>query len=442
MKRFIPVSLAILLGLVSAAELVSDSNLFLQAAESTSTTAGNSVSQKIKGWASEASEDLARLNCLMYNDLTFFDLRSLEKGNTYEYLNYNFNFCQRLVDEKGEKAFALLEVGEDYTKLTDGGRPSKVTAVLNTETNKRHISFVQDGGENCLAAPADAPRTLSVFYEITCDSSITDAPTLGATNVDLVSDPCQPKVTFAHKVGCPVFEATSIVRYLSENPYVLGAILILFGSIVTFYGGLYFPWVLATIVGGVTFLVCLLFCSIFGLLVALDKGKEASGGEIALAILSFVVSGGLGVLAGIFIKAVRRYGLMLLGGTAGFFLGFLLYTFVFAQWAKTVYLLGFLCFVGFLLGAYLTYKFDKTLIVYLTAFIGAYSLIRGISMFAGKYPNEIFIYQQLSNGAFDGLTWEFYAYFASMVVTGVLGVLHQRHKGYHEHHHDDYYKQA
>lgn len=441
MKRFIPVSLAILLGLVSSTKVISDSNLFLQSTEASASASSSGVSATVKEWTQEASEDLARLNCLLYNDLTFFDLRALEKGNTYTYLNYHFNFCQRLKDESGRTTFAYFDQASNMKRLTDGNRPVSVTAVLNEDTNKRHISYEMKGGENCPLSTNSPKDDYSVFFEITCDSSITDAPVLGATNVDL-TDPCRPQVRFAHKVGCPVFEATSIVRYLSENPYVLGAILIVFGSIVTFYGGLYFPWVLATLVGGVTFLVCLLFCSIFGLLVALDKGKGATGGEIALAVLSFLVSGGLGVLAGLFIKAVRRYGLMLLGGTAGFFLGFLLYTFVFAQWAKTVYLLSFLCFTGFVAGAYLTYKFDKALIVYLTAFIGAYSLIRGISMFAGKYPNEIFIYQQLSNGAFDGLTWEFYAYFASMVVTGILGVLHQRHKGYHEHHHDDDYKQA
>lgn len=108
--------------------------------------------------------------------------------------------------------------------------------------------------------------------------------------------------------------------------------------------------------------------------------------------MSFLVAGGAGALAGWFIHAIRRIGLMLLGATAGFFLGFLLYTFVFAQWLQHVALLATLCFLGATILGYLTYKYDKLLIVYLTAFLGAYSFIRGISMFAGKYPNEIFLY--------------------------------------------------
>lgn len=321
--------------------------------------------------------------------------------------------------------------------MTDGNRPSKVQAVLNTNEDgaKRHIYFEIDGGDKC-----DDTQTYTTRYEITCDASITEKPKLTAENLNL-TEPCRPKLTFAHKTGCPVFEATSIVRFLAENPYVLGAILIFLGAIVTFYGGKFFPMVLAGITGGVTFFVVLLLASVLGLLVALDKGKSSSGGEIALCVLSFVVAGGAGALAGMFIHAIRRIGLMFLGATAGFFIGFLLYTFVFAQWLQHVAVLATLCFLCSVALGYLTYKYDKLLIVYLTSFLGAYAFIRGISMYAGKYPNEIFLYQQLSNNAFDGLGYEFYLYLASMVITGVLGVFHQKSKGFHKHGDDDYYKQ-
>lgn len=136
----------------------------------------------------------------------------------------------------------------------------------------------------------------------------------------------------------------------------------------------------------------MLLASVLGFLVALEKGGNSTGGEIALCVVSFIVAAGAGALAGFLIHTIRRIGLMLLGATAGFFIGFLLYTFVFAQWLQHVALLATLCFLGATILGYLTYKYDKLLIVYLTAFLGAYSFIRGISMFAGKYPNEIFLY--------------------------------------------------
>ena len=41
---------------------------------------------------------------------------------------------------------------------------------------------------------------------------------------------------------------------------------------------------------------------------------------------------------------------------------------------------------------YVSYVYERRLISILTAILGAYALIRGIAVFAGKYPNEIMIY--------------------------------------------------
>ena len=242
-------------------------------------------------------------------------------------------------------------------------------------------------------------------YEVTCDPTLTGKPDLGIANLDLLEDPCSPKLTFAHATGCPAFEATSIVRFLSENPWALGVILMIFGSIVTFFGGKFFHFILPTIAGGMVFLMLLLFASIMNLLVALDKGKESSPGEITMAVMSFVVSATIAIFVGWFIKRIQRTGIAIVGSVAGFFLGFLLYTFVFVQWIQHVALLVSLCAIGAITLGSLAWKFDRHLIIYLTAFIGAYSFIRGISMFAGHYPNEVLLYQQLQNNAFDGLSW-------------------------------------
>ena len=154
-------------------------------------------------------------------------------------------------------------------RLTDGDRPSTVQAILNADQEgaKRHIYFEINGGEKC-----NDTHTYTMRYEVTCDPSITDAPALKKENLD-TTDKCSPKLTFPHKTGCPVFEATSIVRFLAENPWALGTILIILGAIVTFYGGKFFPIVLAGITGGVTFFIVLLLASVLGLLVALEKGK-------------------------------------------------------------------------------------------------------------------------------------------------------------------------
>src|SRR5574343_153190 len=96
MKRFITVSLALFLGLISAASPTTNT---------TSTKTGNPSGDKFQVMVEDLSEDLQRLNCILYDDLTFFDIRGLEKFNPYTSTNvtaspnaltsYNFNFCRR-----------------------------------------------------------------------------------------------------------------------------------------------------------------------------------------------------------------------------------------------------------------------------------------------------------------------------------------------------------
>lgn len=76
----------------------------------------------------------------------------------------------------------------------------------------------------------------------------------------------------------------------------------------------------------------LLFASVLGALKALDKGKESTPGEITLAVMTFLVALSLAIFVGWFIKRIQRTGICILGTVAGFFIGFLLYTFVFIMW--------------------------------------------------------------------------------------------------------------
>jgi len=392
-----------------------------------------------KQFVSEKSEDLTRINCLLFTDMTFFDLRSLENDTQpYQINNMYFQFCRRL-EAGSTKTFAYQEnVGvftTSYTVFTDGSSPSNVVAVQNDSNpdQPRHIKFELDGGDVC---STDSNRKLSVRYEVFCDPSVQTQPSLTAANLDW-SDPCSPKLSFSHKSGCPVFEATSIVRFLSENPWAMGILLLIFGSFVAFFGGKFFSWVLAGVAGSLVFLLVLLFGSIFGAFKSLDQGRDASPGYITLAVMTFLVALGLGILVGWLIKHIQRAGICVMGTVAGFLLGFLVYTFVFAPWFDHVGLLIGLTATGALVFGWLSYKFDRYIIIYLTAFFGSYALIRGISMFAGGYPNEVLLYQQLQNNAFEGLPWTFYLYVVLMVATGVGAVFFQIKRGYQKHYEEE-----
>lgn len=78
-----------------------------------------------------------------------------------------------------------------------------------------------------------------------------------------------------------------------------------------------------------------------------------------------------------------------IAGFAGYLLGVFLYNFLFNQitgYPKMVY---FGCIVfSIILLEFLVLMFRKFVIIFSTSFIGAYSLVRGISLLAGGFPSE------------------------------------------------------
>jgi len=213
------------------------------------------------------------------------------------------------------------------------------------------------------------------------------------------SDACDVKISFTSKYGCPLFEATPIIAFFGNNPWIVGTLLIVFGVVSAFFGGKLFPKVLVAAFAGAAFLVVVLVLSAIGAMNALNGAK--SGGAIAMTVVSFIIALAAAVFAGWFIHKIKRIAFMAVGGLAGFVVGFLLYTILFVQLYQAVWLYVTLLIVGVALGAFLVYKYDKTIIVYLTAFLGAYALVRGISVFAGGYINEMTLFGQITSGTFD-----------------------------------------
>ncbi len=85
--------------------------------------------------------------------------------------------------------------------------------------------------------------------------------------------------------------------------------------------------------------------------------------------------------------------------------------------------MGGCIFFGAVIFGLLAYKYDKHILIYLTGFLGAYIFVRGVSIFAGHFPNEFVLYGQLQSGTFDNLEWQFYLYMLAVVVVGVSGII-------------------
>jgi Domain of unknown function (DUF4203) len=236
-----------------------------------------------------------------------------------------------------------------------------------------------------------------------------------------VVDECRASVSITSKEACPKFSPTAIVAFLHKYPWALGVFMIAVGAVVNFFGRKFFQWTLAALgfFGGA--LSSLLLLSLAGLLDGLNNSNK----PLWLAIVCIIICIGLGVLCGWLLFRTWMVGACILGATAGAFGAIMLYQTVFAATENFWIMLVFIILGGGL-GVLATYKFFDMLVIVATSFIGAYSFIRGISMFAGGFPNEIDTFDKLAAGVDPQFSDYFFIYLVVIVILSVLGVIFQR----------------
>lgn len=209
------------------------------------------------------------------------------------------------------------------------------------------------------------------------------------------------------------------MRLINDHPVVIGVVLLGFGVVSTFFGGLLFDWVVAAIVTIIAFFFTCFIASLFG---GIDISKPTA------TAISIIIAATLAVLVGWFVKKTAKYSFALLGGIGGVFGFFLLYNLLLAQFLKSSLLLWSLLIIGGVTGVYITYRFKKAILIELTASVGAYALMRGIGAFAGGFPNEF----EMLAGNIE-LNSAFYGYLAGIVGIAVGGTVFQFWMGYHKH---------
>lgn len=361
--------MAVLLGLVSATELAkTQDQLFL---------------------ADINLSDVQKASCYFYDDLTFFDLTSLSTSEALVNGNYRISFCKPASVTDPDNSTNVIEFfaydSKNNKVYADSSLLSSSVEAVADDDGERHIRFVKDSDTVCTS---DSTKNLTTTFEVLCDEEKTTLSN-GDVKVTENDDDCSITVQVSHSSGCAVFQATAIVEYLSENPYVFGAILIAFGVLATFFGGKFVDIVLGGVTGGLTFIVLLLLASLVGLLDAFDTKTDASTTDIVLAVFVFLGAGAAAYFVGWFIIKTRRIGVTILTGAGGFFLGITFYNLIFAQWATEAWVL-IVVVLGFTVAAAaLAWKYQNAVIVYVTAFLGSYSLVRGFSVYIGGFPNEI-----------------------------------------------------
>lgn len=131
--------------------------------------------------------------------------------------------------------------------------------------------------------------------------------------------------------------------------------------------------------------------------------------------------------AGTFFKRNYGAGQMVMGGIGGYLAGFMIYSLVLSHF-KTTYGLCFIFEVlGTILGAVAAWRYDRTLIPLMTAFVGAYCMVRGLCLVTGwVFPHEVELYGRLNDHNLEALPRRTYIQLGLVILMTVVGFFTQR----------------
>jgi hypothetical protein len=234
------------------------------------------------------------------------------------------------------------------------------------------------------------------------------------------TDPCATQISMSTEHGCADFSTTAWVSFLSDHPYILGGVLLIFGAIVTFYGRKFFQYTIAAVGILLGFLTTMLLFSIMGMLSGLESGKDS----LWMTILSFLVAIIVALFLGFVMYKTIKFGAMLLGAISGGLIGATFYNLAFYA-AESFYLFVFtVAFLG-IVGAFLAYRYFDQIVILSTALIGSYCFIRGIAVYAGGWPNEMELINKIANDVEITIPYQLYIYISAVILLFILGSVFQ-----------------
>jgi hypothetical protein len=283
-----------------------------------------------------------------------------------------------------------------------------------TTNYQEGLTFVHNGGN------VVCPNAPGKFYELQvmvyCDK---DASTPVVNFVKQVesANGCFYEVEVRADQGCSVFSTNKIWDWLDNNRYIFGAFLIAFGFFVGLFGlRLFKPTIclVGTLVG-----LCLF--SIIAVSIWFKASTPLWAGWVV-----FGVSLVLGMVLGLILAKLSKLGVAVLAGWGGFCLGLILYSaFIYkidndkkvAFWVVNI-LLAVIC------GVLSIFLYHHALIIS-TSIIGSYCFIRGISFYAGGFPNEFDLIDQIKYNGWGGIPKSFYGYMAGIIVGAIICIIIQ-----------------
>lgn len=322
-----------------------------------------------------------------------------------------YNFCESPLPAEGTctdsdaYAFVMGPSGECVAIRNEEKKTNIFATELVDENNMVNGFTLNYPGEGttCLA---DSSKTYSFKVELTCGTNE------GLATEGVSSDPCQILLQYKSKQGCSVFSYDQLMVFLTKYSWLWGAALILAGIFVGFFGN--------TLVNAVIMLVGSIAAAVIlvGLIfTVITKTSLKISDGVRWGILG--VAGLISIAIGYLLMRLRKYGIALLCAWGGVMLGLILSTTFMVENKGAYY--AIIVGSGLILLLF-GLKFEVIAIKMVTSFLGAYGVVRGISLYAGGFPNEATIADEIKSGVITADTFpkSFYGYGAGIIVLTII----------------------
>jgi hypothetical protein len=378
-----------------------------------------------------------QVKCLYLDKYSVYDISSLgantlqdndEVASTHDLIYQDkkytifFNFCYNLkhtdkckiddsqayymVDNKCEALSGDIKDGNEwktYTKKND--KNETVVDYLEIKVNKL---------EN---------KPYSLTYRLYCDDSmekkkfkVTDDSgiTKNGEGFDVL-------LVIESKEACVKVDFYFIFKFIEDYKVLFVILLMAFGLFNCIFGQKFAKYT--------AFLLCVFIITILVLVFSQYVLPSGCAEWIIWVMLALGII--LGCTAGYFtFKYHEKVLALLTGGVSGFFIGQFLYN-LFGNQIPANGIVINIVFVIVSIGVMIAiaFFFKKFIVIFATSFIGSYCFIRGISLFAGGFPDEITVMDLRGEGETEQLkellTWRVYVYLAAIVVATVLAIIAQ-----------------
>jgi len=224
--------------------------------------------------------------------------------------------------------------------------------------------------------------------------------------------------TIEHKKGCPVFNVSSMARFIAKHSHLFGAVFIVIGGFLCLFGKAMLGLAIFMISASTTFLI-----GTFMTFNGFDYFDWTPSNAVFWTVIGLWAVTGL--LVGTAFYKLQKYGVIIMGLVTGALIGHIIVT--------IAHLDDTLIYWGVIAGSALSFFIfscfcQNNIRIFITSFIGSYAVTRGIGSYLGGFPDENELQKEMHNGKFHFKKFpkSFYVYFVSFVVLILISCLFQR----------------